>query len=91
MSTKFLEYEELYTYGVLQVGKGEIAFGVSFVEADNRIIFVQCILPNTTKKGRCLWEDAKYFIVAKQCIQQKLFFHSMSDKIDLVCRSPEKC
>jgi hypothetical protein len=75
----------------LQAGKGEIASGVSFVKADNRIIFVQCILPNTTKKGRCLWEDAKYFIVAEQCIQQKLFFHSLSNEIYLLSISPEKC
>jgi hypothetical protein len=33
---------------------------------DNKIIFVEYILPNTTKKGRRLWEDAKYFIVGKQ-------------------------
>jgi hypothetical protein len=61
--------EEIYTYGFLQLGKGKITSGVSFVEADNRIIFVKCILPNSTRKGRRLWEDAKYCIVDKQCVR----------------------
>jgi hypothetical protein len=36
-----------------------------------------------TRKGRCVYESTKYFIVGKQCVQQKRYFCSLGHEIDL--------